>query len=266
MTDQSEFQRGGERIAKYLASAGVASRREVEKLIAAGRVSVDGKVLDTPAFKVTGSERILVDGAQVGKPDRTRLWRYHKPVGLVTTNRDPDGRPTVFEHLPPNLPRVVTIGRLDLNTEGLLLLTNDGELARALELPATGLERRYRARAFGKVAQKDLDILRDGITYEGVTYRSIIAKLDSSTGVNSWIDMTLVEGKKREARRALESLGLRVSRLIRVSYGPIELGDLAVGEIEEVPAMDLLAAFGEIMPDARRPDPQASRGRSRRKS
>jgi 23S rRNA pseudouridine2605 synthase len=248
----------GERIAKYLASAGVASRRDVEKMIAEKRVSVNGVTLETPAFKVTGREAILVDGKPIRRPGSTRLWRYHKPSGLVTTNKDPDRRPTIFEALPKELPRVVTIGRLDLNTEGLLLLTNDGELARALELPSTGLSRRYRARAYGRIEQKDLDKLRDGIVYEGVEYRSIIAKLERSVGTNSWIEMTLSEGKKREARRALESLGLKVSRLIRISYGPVELGDLAVGEIAEVTAADLLAEFGEMIARERRPDP--SRG------
>jgi 23S rRNA pseudouridine2605 synthase len=243
----------GERIAKYLAHAGVASRRDVERMIADGRVSVDGRVLDTPATKVTGAERILVDGRPVRRPEATRLWKFHKPVGLVTTNSDPEGRPTVFAALPASLPRVITVGRLDLNTEGLLLLTNDGELARALELPATGIERRYRARAFGTVEQKDLDRLRDGIVHEGVEYRSIIARLDRRTGSNAWIELTLTEGKKREARRALESLGLKVSRLIRIAYGPVELGDLAPGEVEEASAQELLAAFGPLIPEGRRP-------------
>jgi len=243
----------GERIAKYLASAGVASRRDVEKLIAEGRVSVDGHRLDTPAFKVTGREKILVDGQPVRRPEATRLWRYHKPSGLVTTNRDPDGRPTIFEQLPKALPRVVTIGRLDLSTEGLLLLTNDGELARALELPGTGLERKYRARAYGRVRQEELDKLRDGIVYEGIEYRSIIATLDRAVGSNSWIDMTLIEGKKREARRALESLGLKVNRLIRVSYGPVELGDLSPGAVQEIPAAQLVSLFGSLMADKRSP-------------
>jgi 23S rRNA pseudouridine2605 synthase len=253
-TDEADTGLGeGERIAKYLASAGVASRRDVEKLIAEGRVSVDGQRLDTPAFKVTGREKILVDGQPVRRPEATRLWRYHKPSGLVTTNRDPDGRPTIFEQLPKALPRVVTIGRLDLSTEGLLLLTNDGELARALELPGTGLERKYRARAYGRVQQHELDKLRDGIVYEGIEYRSIIATLDRAVGSNSWIDMTLIEGKKREARRALESLGLKVNRLIRVSYGPVELGDLQPGAVQEIPAAQLVTLFGSLMADKRSP-------------
>ena len=243
----------GERIAKYLASAGIASRRDVEKMIAEGRVIVDGRRLDTPAFKVTGAEKITVDGHPVKQVEQTRLWRYHKPNGLVTTNKDPDGRPTIFDALPKELPRVVTIGRLDLNTEGLLLLTNDGELARAMELPSTGLPRRYRARAYGRVSQAELDRLRDGIVHEGVEYRAIIATLEARTGANSWINIELTEGKNREVRRALESLGMKVNRLIRVSYGPVELGALEVGRVVEVPPTELLSAFGPLISERRRP-------------
>lgn len=268
MTERRETDREneGERIAKYLASAGVASRRDIERMIGEGRVVVDGAKLTTPAFKVTGRERIEVDGRPIARPEATRLWRYHKPAGLMTTNRDPEGRPTVFEALPKAMPRVVTIGRLDINTEGLLLLTNDGEFARMLELPATGLERRYRARAYGRIEQKALDRLRDGVTLDGVEYRSIIATLERGGGANSWIDVRLTEGKNREVRRALESLGLKVNRLIRVSYGPLELGDLEPGDVAELPPVELLAAFGDLLPERRRPDASAAmKARSDRK-
>ncbi len=225
-------------MAKALARAGVASRREVERLIAEGRVALNGQVLDTPAVKVAAGDRLTVDGAPVGQPEPVRVWRYHKPVGLMTTHRDPQGRPTVFEALPEELPRVISVGRLDLNSEGLLLLTNDGGLARALELPATGLTRRYRARAHGHTTQARLDQLQDGITIEGVRYGAIEAHLDKakegSLGANLWITLTLTEGKNREVRKVLEALGLTVNRLIRLSYGPFLLGELPVGAVEEV--------------------------------
>ena len=254
-SDKAQDWSKGERIAKWLAAAGVCSRREAERLIEEGKVAVNGEVLTTPAHKVTGADKITVDGKRIGPPDKTRLFRYHKPKGLVTTNSDPEGRATVFEHLPKGLPRVVTVGRLDLNTEGLLLLTNDGELARALELPSTGLSRKYRARAYGDITQHQLDGLKEGITYEGIEYRSIHARLTRTVGDNNWIDMTLTEGKKREARRALESVGLRVNRLIRISYGPFELADLPEGEVAEVPAVELLGEFGEVIDRKRRPNP-----------
>ena len=221
-----------ERIAKFLARAGVCSRRDAERLIADGRVKLNGKVLDTPAVKVTAADKVLVDGRPVGAPEPTRLWRYHKPTGLVTTHNDPAGRATVFQHLPPDLPRVISVGRLDLTSEGLLLLTNDGELARRLELPSNGWVRRYRARAFGRVTQEELDRLKDGITVDGVRYGSIDAKLERGGASNAWITVSITEGKNREVRRVLDALGLKVNRLIRTSYGPFQLGALEIGAVE----------------------------------
>lgn len=225
-----------ERVAKALARAGVASRREVERLIAAGRVSLNGAVLTTPAVKVGPTDVLAVDGKPVAAAEPARLWRYHKPVGLVTTHRDPQGRPTVFDRLPKDMPRVISIGRLDLNSEGLLLLTNDGGLARAMELPSSGVVRRYRARVRGHVSQARLDDLRDGLTVEGVRYGPIEAILDpnAGTGVNRWITLSLAEGKNREVRKVLAALGLTVGRLIRTAYGPHRLGDLKPGEAAEV--------------------------------
>jgi 23S rRNA pseudouridine2605 synthase len=252
----------GERVAKALARAGVASRREVERFIAAGRVALNGKVLTTPAVKVEPGDILTVDGAVVSDAEPVRVFRYHKPVGLLTSHNDPQGRPTVFEALPEGLPRLISVGRLDLNSEGLLLLTNDGGLARALELPATGLQRRYRARARGRVTQERLDKLKDGVTVEGVRYGPIEATLDKAKegpqGANLWITVTLAEGKNREVRRVLESLGLKVNRLIRLSYGSFALGTLQVGEIEEVgPRVirEQLADFvaPEAMPKGDRP-------------
>jgi 23S rRNA pseudouridine2605 synthase len=225
----------GERIAKTLARAGVCSRREAERLIAEGRVSVNGRKLESPAFNVTAKDEIRLDGKRIAAAEPTRLWRYHKPAGLVTTHRDPQGRPTVFERLPPGMPRVISVGRLDLNSEGLLLLTNDGALARQLELPASGWIRRYRARAFGAVTQAELDALAHGVEMDGMRYGAIEATLEQKRGANSWISLALKEGKNREVRRVLEALGLKVNRLIRVAFGPFELGVLKPGEVEEVP-------------------------------
>jgi 23S rRNA pseudouridine2605 synthase len=228
----------GERVAKALARAGVASRREVERLIEAGRVAINGKVLTTPAIKVAPGDFLTVDGQLVAEREPTRIFRYHKPTGLMTTHNDPKGRPTVFGALPKDLPRLISVGRLDLNSEGLLLLTNDGELSRALETPSNAWVRRYRARAFGDTTQAKLDKLKDGVTIEGVTYGAIEAKLDKAHekagGKNVWITVSLSEGKNREVRKVLESIGLKVNRLIRLSYGPFALGTLAAGQIEEV--------------------------------
>lgn len=257
----------GERIAKYLARAGIASRREVERLIEAGEVTVNGQKLTSPAFKVTGKELIKVGRKTVRAPDASRLWRYHKPSGLITTTNDPAGRRTIFEELPKALPRVVTIGRLDLTTEGLLLLTNDGELARFLELPKTGLERTYRVRAKGTVTQLKIDELASGITVEGVKYQPIKAVFDRELGANSWLTVTLTEGKNREVRKALESVGLTVNRLIRVSYGPFVLDDLKPGQVDEVPQelmAEVLSGLGHTVdtgPAKPAPAPKSRLGR-----
>jgi len=229
-----------ERIAKSMARAGIASRREVERLIGLGKVAVNGKILDTPATLVTRDDVITVDGKPIGSAESTRVWRYHKPAGLVTSHNDPGGRPTVFDALPSGLPRVISVGRLDLNTEGLLLLTNDGELSRALELPSTELVRQYRARARGRVSQLQLDSLKDGVTVDGVRYGPIEASLDKAresegnAPANLWISVSITEGKNREVRKVLEHLGLTVNRLIRLAYGPFQLGTLPLGSVEEV--------------------------------
>lgn len=233
-----------ERIAKLLARAGVASRREAERMVTEGRVSVNGRVLDTPAVTASLADRIEVDGRPIRGIERTRLWLYYKPAGLVTTNRDPEGRPTVFERLPDDLPRVVTVGRLDINTEGLLLLTNDGGLARVLELPATGWLRRYRVRAHGDIDQAALDRLKEGIAVDGVLYGAIEATLDRVQGANVWITMALREGKNREIKNVLGALGLTVNRLIRLSYGPFQLADLAEGAVREIRGRTLREQLG----------------------
>ncbi|QBX38176.1 rRNA pseudouridine synthase [Brevundimonas sp. S30B] len=231
-----------ERIAKAMARAGIASRREVERLIGLGKVAVNGKILDTPATLVTRDDKITVDGKPIGSAQATRVWRYHKPAGLLTSHNDPAGRPTVFDALPSGLPRVISVGRLDLNTEGLLLLTNDGELSRALELPTTALVRQYRARARGRVTQAELDKLKTGCTVDGVHYGPIEATLDKAKDTpegergpaNLWISVSITEGKNREVRKVLESVGLTVNRLIRLAYGPFQLGTLPIGAVEEV--------------------------------
>ena len=224
----------GERVARVLARAGVASRREAEKLIESGRVALNGQVLTSPAVNVGKRDILTIDGKVMADREPARLWLYHKPTGLMTTHKDPKGRPTVFDHLPKGLPRVISIGRLDINSEGLLLLTNDGDLARRFELPASGLVRRYRVRVFGRASQETLDTLKGGVTVDGVAYGPIQAHLDGGKGSNVWISITLAEGKNREVRRVLESLGLKVNRLIRTAYGPFDLGSLQPGEVEEV--------------------------------
>jgi 23S rRNA pseudouridine2605 synthase len=248
---------GEERVAKALARAGVASRREIERLIGAGRVALNGQVLTTPAVKVGPSDILTVDGAPVESAEPARLFLYHKPPGLVTTHSDPKGRPTVFQALPRDLPRLISVGRLDLASEGLLLLTNDGGLSRALELPSTGLARQYRARARGRIDQARLDSLKDGITVEGVRYGAITAHLDKAkegpAGANLWITMTLTEGKNREVRRVLEALGLSVNRLIRVAYGPFALGDLERGAVQEVGPRVLREQLGHLIAPAHLP-------------
>jgi 23S rRNA pseudouridine2605 synthase len=226
----------GERIAKWLARAGVASRRDAERLIAEGKVKLNNTPVAHPATFVAPGDMVLVEGRPVTAPERTRLWRYHKPDGLLTTHRDPQGRPTVFDNLPPTVPRVVSVGRLDLASEGLLLLTNDGALARRLELPATGWVRRYRVRAFGAVDERALASLRNGVTVDGVRYGPIEAGLDSRKGDNCWLTVALREGRNREVRRVMAHLGLVVSRLIRVAYGPFQLGQLPRGAVEEISA------------------------------
>ena len=234
----------GERIAKVMARAGLASRREAAAWIAAGRVSVNGAVISSPALNVTPSDRITVDGTPLRSRERTRLFLYHKPRGLVTTHSDPQGRDTIFRALPKGLPRLISIGRLDINTEGLLLLTNDGGLARVLELPATGWLRQYRVRALGRVQQDALDRLRAGITIDGIRYGPIEATLDREQGANVWLTIGIREGKNREVRKVLETLGLKVNRLIRVAFGPFELGDLDDGAVREIETGKLRETLG----------------------
>ncbi|WP_208440400.1 pseudouridine synthase [Bartonella raoultii] len=234
-----------ERIAKRLARSGIASRRDAEMMIVAGRVVVNGKVVTTPAFNVTLSDVIKVDGKPLSPIERTRLWLYHKPAGLVTTNRDPEGRPTVFSNLPQGMPRVLSVGRLDINTEGLLLLTNDGGLARVLELPLTGWVRKYRVRAHGRVKQSALDNLKNGIAIDGIFYGSIEASIEREQGTNMWLSVALREGKNREIKKVLGALGLSVNRLIRVSYGPFQLSDLEEGGVREIKGRMLREQLGE---------------------
>ena len=237
----------GERIAKVIARAGLCSRRDAERLVAERRVAVDGRVLDSPALNVRPGQRVTVDGKPLPAAEPARLFRYHKPRGVVTTARDPEGRKTVYDTLPEGLPRLMPVGRLDLSSEGLLLLTNDGELKRRLELPSTGWLRRYRVRVHGHPEDSRLKALAGGITVDGVTYGSIDAKLDRAQGDNAWLTMALREGRNREVRRVLEHLGFQVSRLIRVAYGPFQLGSLPERGIEEVRPKVLKEQVGSFL-------------------
>ncbi len=247
----------GERIAKWLARAGVASRRDAEKLLGEARITLNGALVSHPATFVTPGDIVQVNGRVVDAPDRARLWRYHKPEGLMTTHRDPAGRATVFDKLPSHLPRVVSVGRLDLNSEGLLLLTNDGELARRLELPSNGWLRRYRVRVHGVVLDRALAGLADGLMVEGVRYGSIDAAVDSRALSNTWLSVSLREGRNREVRRVMAHLGLQVTRLIRVAYGPFQLGNLARGEVDEISGKILRE---QLPANAKHPTAAAIRG------
>jgi len=226
----------GDRIAKVIARAGICSRRDAEKLIGEGRVKLNGELVTSPALNVTENDLVSVDDKPLAQPEAARMWRYHKPSGLVTTHKDEKGRPTVFAGLPKSMGRVVSVGRLDFNSEGLLLLTNDGDIARRMEMPAAGWTRVYRVRLFGKVTQAELDRLAEGTVIDGVKYGPIIADLERAKGVYAWARVSLKEGKNREVKRVMESLGLKVARLIRTSYGPFQLGHLPEGQVEEIPA------------------------------
>ncbi len=258
----------GDRIAKVLSRAGVASRREAERMIADGRVTVNGKVIDSPALNVTASDKITANGKLVGEPEPPRIWLYHKPTGLVTTERDERDRPTVFGALPEDMPRVMSIGRLDLNSEGLMLLTNDGGVKRKLELPSTGWLRRYRVRIKGSASEAKLDQLRAGIEVDGVKYQPMIVTFDRQQGANAWLTVSIREGKNREIRRTMEAIGVTVNRLIRVSYGPFQLGELKAGEVEEVKqrvVRDQLGLSNKPTPTrVRKPVNRPSAGKKRR--
>jgi 23S rRNA pseudouridine2605 synthase len=244
MDDNDTGDKAGDRIAKVIARAGLASRREAEAWIAAGRVAVNGNLVTSPALNVTGSDHVVVDGEPLPQRERTRLFLYHKSRGLMTTHADPQGRPTIFQRLPAGLPRLISVGRLDFNTEGLLLLTNDGALARVLELPSTGWLRRYRVRAHGTVTQAQLDELRKGVTISGIHYGAIDASIERAQGSNIWLSFAIREGKNREVRTVLGHLGLDVARLIRVSFGPFQLATLAEGAVEEVKTRVLREQLG----------------------
>lgn len=233
-----------ERLAKFMARSGVCSRRDAEELIKQKRVTVNGEIVSTPAYNVEGTEKILLDGEKLPEIEQTRLWLYHKPAGLLTTHKDTEARATVFDHLPAGLPRVISVGRLDLNSEGLLLLTNNGELSRKLELPENGWSRRYKVRVHGFINKNKLTDLSKGVTVDGVNYGPVKAELESQNGTNSWLIVTLNEGKNREIRKLMKSIGLEVARLIRLSYGPFQLGSLKKGEVREIPQKVLKEQLG----------------------
>jgi 23S rRNA pseudouridine2605 synthase len=251
----------GERIAKVMARAGLASRRQAERMIEAGRVAVNGKLIDSPALNVTSADKIVVDGNDLAEPDIARLWLYHKPVGLITTERDDKGRDTVFAALPKDLPRVMSVGRLDINSEGLLLLTNDGAVKRKLELPSTGWLRRYRVRVNGRPNDKALQALRKGIIVEGERFQPMEISIDKQQGANAWLTVALREGKNREVRRALADIDLKVNRLIRISYGPFRLNELRAGAVEEVKQRVLRDQLGTNTAPSQKPKPKPVRRR-----
>lgn len=258
-SDKPQKEHEGERIAKVLSRAGVASRREAERLIAVGEVTVNGQVITSPALNVTPADKITVSGQPVGAPEPARLWLYYKPEGLVTSAADEKGRETVFDALPPEMPRVMSVGRLDLNSEGLLLLTNDGELKRRLELPSTGWLRKYRVRVNGNPTDPDLEPLRKGITIDGEKFQPMVVTLDRIQGANAWLTVGLREGKNREIRRAMSAINLTVNRLIRVSYGPFRLGELEPGQVEEVKQKVLREQLGLDEPSEPRAKPTVRR-------
>lgn len=243
----------GEKIAKVIAHAGICSRRDAEKLVTEGRVTLDGKVMTNTAERVKPGQIVAVDGKPLEAPQAARMWLFHKPKGTLTTNRDPQGRQTIFDVLPPNLPRVVTVGRLDMSSEGLLLLTTDGELARHLELPATGWVRRYRARVFGVPDEKVIASLKRGVTVDGVKYDAIDVAVERSTASNCWLNVALKEGKNREIRKVMEHFGHPVSRLIRIAYGPFQLGNLQEGQVREVPQKVIRDQLGLGGPNQAKP-------------